>query len=196
MESRRPLIPASFALAFILFFFTFCEFNCGGQKIGSVKGINLVTGSQMEETSDMFGQRTQGEKVPPSIWAIIAFGCTIIGFAAFIIKAKKESAVGTVAGTIGVVSLIILQFVIKDSIDEKAQGQVQTEFKIAYWLALISLALASLLSYLGLRKVDSNSSAKSPLIFSSGEAKAFCSNCGSHIQGNAMFCSECGQSMK
>jgi hypothetical protein len=32
IASRRTLIPASFALAAIFFFFTFCDLKCSGQK--------------------------------------------------------------------------------------------------------------------------------------------------------------------
>jgi len=39
IEKRRTFIPISFGLIIIMFFFTFCTFSCGGQKIDSVSGI-------------------------------------------------------------------------------------------------------------------------------------------------------------
>ncbi len=152
IASRRPLIPASFALAIIFFFFTFCDFKCGGQKIGSIKGIELVTGTELKNHDMMSGQETRGEKIPPSMWAILAFGAAIIGLGAFLIKEKREAIIGTGAGAIGVGSMIILQFVIKSAMDEKGKGQIETDFQFPYWGALIALGVAGLISYLRMRQ--------------------------------------------
>lgn len=152
IASRRPLIPVSFALAIIFFFFTFCDFKCGGQKIGSIKGIELVTGTTIKDHDMMSGQETRGEKIPASMWAILAFGAAIIGLGAFLIKEKREAIIGTGAGAIGAGSMIILQFVIKSAMDDKGKGQIDCDFQFPYWGALIALGVAGLISYLRMRQ--------------------------------------------
>jgi len=152
IASRRPLIPASFAIAIILFFFTFCDLKCGGQKIGSVTGINLVTGTELKDHDMFTGREIKGKEIPSSIWAIFAFGAAIIGLGAFLIKEKREAIIGTGAGLVGAGSLIILQFAIKNAIDEQAKGQVETDFQFPYWGALIALVVAGLISYLRMKK--------------------------------------------
>lgn len=151
IASRRPVIPVSFALAIICFFFTFCDINCGGQKMGSLTGINLVTGTQME-TPTMFGQKTKGQEVPASIWAIFAFGAAIIGLGAYLIKEKREALIGTGAGLVGAGSLIILQFGVKSAIEKESKGQVHADFQLAYWGALLALGVAGGISYLRMQQ--------------------------------------------
>ena len=56
IEKRRTFIPISFGLIIIMFFFTFCTFSCGGQKIDSVSGINLVTGTRIENKDSQQNQ--------------------------------------------------------------------------------------------------------------------------------------------
>lgn len=152
IASRRPLIPASFALAIILFFFTFCDFKCGGQKIGSVTGINLVTGTELKDRDMFTGRETKGKEIPASMWAILAFGAAIVGLGAFLIKEKREAIIGTGAGVIGAGSMIILQFVIKNAIDKEAKGQVDVDFQFPYWGALLALGVGGLISYLRMRQ--------------------------------------------
>jgi len=152
IASRRPLIPASFTFAIILFFFTFCDFKCGGQKIFSVTGINLVTGTELKDHDMFTGRETKGKEIPASIWAIFAFGAAIVGLGAFLIKEKREALIGTGAGAIGFGSLLILQFVIKSTIDKEARGQLEADLQFPYWGALIAFAVAGIISYLRLQK--------------------------------------------
>jgi hypothetical protein len=152
IASKRPLIPSFFALAIIFFFFTFCVFRCGGQKIGSITGLNLVTGTELTNRDFITGRETKGQEIPANIWAIFAFGASIIGFGAFMIKHKREALIGTSAGAIGIGSLIILQLVIKNAIDEEAKGGIDTDFQFPYWGALIALAIAGIISYLRMQK--------------------------------------------
>lgn len=152
IASRRSLIPLLFAAVIIFFFFNFFTVSCGGQKVGSVTGINLVTGTELKDRDMFSGRETKGEKIPSSAWAIIAFGAAIIGLGAFLIKEKREALIGTGAGAIGFGSLLILQFAIKNAIEKKAEGAIQTDFQFAYWAALIAMGIAGFISYLRMQK--------------------------------------------
>jgi len=150
---RRPLVPVLFALVIVFFFFNFFTISCGGQRIGKVTGINLVTGTSLE-SKDMFSDReTRGGEVPPSGWAIVALAAAIAGLGVFLFKVKRQAQIGTASGAVGFVSLIILQFVIKDAIEDKAEvGLLKADFQFAYWAALLLMGLAGLMSYLSLPK--------------------------------------------
>ncbi|MCB0540604.1 MAG: hypothetical protein KDE33_24015 [Bacteroidetes bacterium] len=156
IASRRPLIPAAFAFALFCFFFTFCDLKCtaNGQKLASVTGFELVTGTQLKDHDMMSGRETKGEKIPPSIWAILAFGAAVIGLGVFLIKEKREALVGTGAGAIGFCSLLILQFVAKSAIEKKTEGQLAAEFQFAYWVALLALGIAGWISYLRMKQTS------------------------------------------
>ena len=148
LSNRRQLIPLAFALVIVFFFFTFCNFECAGQKFGSVTGFNLVTGTELASRDMITGSETKGQEIPPNVWAIFAFATSIIGLGAFLIREKREAKIGTGAGIIGFGSLIILQFAIKSAIDEKSRGGVDVDFQFPYWGALISFAVAGIVSYL------------------------------------------------
>jgi hypothetical protein len=152
IAGKRTLIPTSFALVIIFFFLNFFVIKCSNQKIDSVTGINLVTGTSLK-SNDMFsGAQTAGEKIPSSIWAIIAFGAAIIGLGAFLIREKREDLIGTGAATVGFISLVILQLAIRNAIEQKAQGQIEVSTQFGYWGALLAMGVAGLISYLRMQK--------------------------------------------
>jgi hypothetical protein len=163
IASRRSLIPLLFAIAIIFFFFNFFTVSCGGQKFESVKGINLVTGTQLK-SQDMFsGGVTNGEKIPSSVWAVIAFGAAIIGLGAFLIKEKREAVIGTGTGAIGFGAMLILNFAVKNAIEKKAAGApIEVDFQFAYWGALIAMGIAGFISYLRMQKTHNVVAAVAP----------------------------------
>jgi len=155
IASRRPLIPVLFAVVIIFFFSNFFTISCSGQKVGSVTGINLVTGTELKGHDMFTGEEIKGEKVPSSAWAIIALGAAIIGLGAYLIKIKSEAIIGTGAGAIGFVALLILQFVVKNAIENKAEGNpIQADFQFAYWGALVAMGIAGFISYLRMKKIE------------------------------------------
>jgi hypothetical protein len=157
IASRRPVIPVSFAIAIIFFFFTFCELKCGTQKIGSITGIELIKASSKIKDLGNLETEIHGKLETETILLIVfltnfAFGAAIIGLGAFLIKVKKENILGTFAGLIGAVSLIILQLVLKSEIDEIGKGFIETNFQFPYWGALIAFGIGGSISYLRIRK--------------------------------------------
>lgn len=152
IASRRSLIPVLFAAVIIFFFFNFFTVSCGGQKVGSVTGINLVTGTELKGRDMFSGGETKGEKIPSSVWAIIAFGAAIIGLGTFLIKEKREALIGTGAGAIGFGSLLILQFAITNAVEKKTEGAIQADFQFAYWGSLMAMGIAGFISYLRIQK--------------------------------------------
>lgn len=152
ISSKRSLIPILFAMVIVFFFFNFFTISCGEQKVGSVSGINLVTGTELKKHDMFSGKETKGEEIPSSIWAIIAFSAAIVGLGVFLIKEKREALIGTGAGAIGFGSLIILQFAIKSAIEEKGEGAIHVDYEFAYWGALVAMGMAGIISYLRMQK--------------------------------------------
>jgi len=169
LATKRSVIPIAFALIIIFFFFSFVDFKCNSMKVASLSGINLVTGTHVKTAADNFSSdnylnsidnnrtnpaQNAGEKVEPSLWAILALLMAIGGFVAFYKKIKSESLAGTAAGAIGFVSLLILRSAIKNKIAEQSGGMVPIEidFLFAYWASLLAFLIGGSLSYLRLKQ--------------------------------------------
>lgn len=163
VSQYRSIIPAAFALAFILFFFSFSNFKCNGAKVASLKGISLVTGTHLKlHGADLFNgdlpgnpaTSKQAQKIPANFWAILAFLSSVTGAILFYKKRKKESLFGALLGAAGFISLLVLQIIIKDKAEEYTNEMVKISagFSFGYWLCLISFFVAGGISFLRLKK--------------------------------------------
>lgn len=168
LAKNRSIIPVAFALIIVFFFFSFCDLKCNGVKVTSLTGINMVTGTHVKTAADnmfgsdtfnSFGQErpsstTDAQKVAPNLWAILALLMAIGGVAAFYKKIKNESLIGTAAGVIGFVSLLLLRSAIKSKIEGQGGEMVQVEidFLFGFWASVLCFVLAGGLSYLRLKQ--------------------------------------------
>jgi hypothetical protein len=148
----RPFSPASFALAFVFFLFTFCDFNCSGTRIASLKGIDMVKGTSIQQPS-LFGP-SKSQKIPPAPWAILAFVSSIVGFGLYFTTKKEKNILAAGVGAIGAAALLILQYVISDKIDKEGQGQIVAEFTFAYWGAFLAFVAAAVFNFTKAKRDD------------------------------------------
>jgi hypothetical protein len=151
---QRAIMPLSFAVVIILFFFTFCEFKCTatGRTLESVKGISFVAGKELRENDLITGRERPAGKIPPNFWAILSLGSAVIGLGAYLIREKREALIGIIAGIAGFVSLFILQYDIKSKITKDSEGQVNAVFQFPFWLALIAFVIAVVIGFLRRRQ--------------------------------------------
>jgi hypothetical protein len=151
---KRPLVPASYGLGIVFFFFSFFVIKCGDTKIATISGVNLVTGKEITANTSFgnSGNSSDNKNVDPNVWAIIALSSAVIGLGVYLFKFKKEELVGTIVSGLGVVSLTILGYTFKDSVNEAdLRGMVTVSLGFGYWGALVCILLAGVLSFLRLR---------------------------------------------
>jgi hypothetical protein len=159
---KRSYIPVLFSLVILFFFFTFCDFKCNSQRIASVKGIDLVTGKEInqefiESDLPMFKNSSMnieaGNKIDPNIWAIIAFISAILGLLTLALKGKIQLYSVIILGIVGGLSLLLLQNKIQSTLDQKSEFSIiSATFQFGYWAALVVFVVISIVAYLELRK--------------------------------------------
>lgn len=161
ISQKRMYIPAFYSLAILFFFFSFCDFKCNNQRIATIKGIELVTGTEIKQdviAEDLSILKNSSvdidttQRVEPSIWAIIAFIAAIVGVTFLFLKGKPQAYATIGVGMIGAVSLLLLQHQIQDKINQKSEFVIiSTDFQFGYWAALAVFILIPVLAYLSLK---------------------------------------------
>jgi hypothetical protein len=131
----KKLSPAIFGIALICFFLPFVNVSCQGQKVASYTGIQLVTGTTIEEPS-MFGQK-QVREVSGEPLAILAFLSGIAGLGLSFLKSKKSAIGPAVVGIVGLISLLLLKSEMDDDILREGGGMLQIEYTAGFWLTFV-----------------------------------------------------------
>jgi hypothetical protein len=187
MESNaQRLSPAIFVLALICFFLPFVTFSCQGQKVMSFSGIQLVTGTTIQEPQ-MFGP-PQSQKLNPQPLAVLAFVCGVLGLALSFVRGRARTIAPAVAGGVAAILLMALKSSIDSDVLSKGGGVIQANYDIGFYvvvlllLAAVGLNVFLLIQGRGLRF---------PVLTASSRDK-FCTQCGSRNLGTDVFCKECG----
>ncbi len=92
--------PAIFLASILCFLLPFITVSCGGQKVGSFSGLQLATGTTVNQPQ-MFGP-AQSEKVESEPMATIAILCAVAGLGLSFLRRRsggKQLANSTVNAT-------------------------------------------------------------------------------------------------
>lgn len=173
----RRFSPALFGIVAICFFLPFVALTCAGQELFDVRGIDLVTGTEITEEDlsgdvrDTLGQfedlgsetttetTDEGDKLDPQLWAIVALVVAVAGLiVGFALRDKNGPKLSAIFGIVGAVSLILLR-VTFDVEGEADTGQeigsidVGYDWRLGWWLALLLFLVQPLLHLTSRRRI-------------------------------------------
>lgn len=188
---HKRLSPAIFGLALICFFLPWFNVSCQGQKVATFSGIQVVTGTTVDEPQ-MFGS-AEKRKIEGETLAIFAFLSALAGLALSFIKTKKGTIGTMVAGGIGTVFLLLLKSKLDNDVLREGQGMLQLDYGVGFYMTLLlflSAAGVNVYSIMQDKKVYLPQGKSREAAFN------FCTQCGARVDSNALFCSECGHSLK
>lgn len=142
MKSRaKKFSPAVFGMIIISFFLPFAEVSCSGQRIMSVTGLQMVTGTTIQQPG-MFGEETESQKIAPQPLAIVTLSCVVIGLILSFIRNRRSAILPAVSAAIGTVTLVLLKSKIDNDVFTEGGGAIQVRYVLGFWVMLILLIVA------------------------------------------------------
>ena len=137
----KKISPALFGIIIICFFMPFIEVTCSGQKAMSITGIQMVTGTSIQQPS-MFGENTKGRKIDPEPLAIITFSSVIIGLLLSFMNKRKSAILPAIIAGIGTITLLLLKSKIDNDVLREGSGMIQVVFVFGFWATFLLLIIA------------------------------------------------------
>lgn len=182
----KRLSPAIFGIVLICFFLTWVNVSCQGQKVATFSGIQLVTGTTVEEPQ-MFGSAKK-RKIQGETLAIFVFLSACAGFALSFIKDKKGAMGTAVTGGMGIIFLLLLKSKLDNDILRQGQGMLQVDYGAGFYLTLLLF-----LSAIGANVYSMAQGKRISLLQGKGvSGYKFCTQCGAKNESGNEFCKECG----
>ena len=200
-ELKKFLNPLLFTVIIICFFVPFFNLTCQQQKIASITGFELITGTTistnglnkgLKGTSDFQNELNNGAKtdtVSPEPLALIVF-LLAVGALIFSFIEKISDISSAIAGLLGVLSMFFLNSVITDHLLGKIHYEpIAVECAVGFYLVIILFILLLIYNaYLYYQRVIYK-----PIELQSFGAKMrLCPNCGSENDLVSMYCNKCG----
>jgi len=185
-KHAKKLSPAIYVIALICFFLPFLTFSCQGQKVLSLSGLQLVTGTSIQQPQ-MFGP-PQSQKVDPEPLAILAFLCGVLGLAMSFLKGRASAIAPAATGGIAAILLLVMKSRIEGDVLNKGGGVVQVNYDVGFYI-VVFLFLAAV--GLNISVLMQGKSLPLPALKAGGGSR-FCTQCGSRNPNTNAFCKECG----
>jgi hypothetical protein len=200
-EIKKFLNPLLFVIIIICFFLPFFNLTCQQQKIASITGFELITGttissnglnkglsgisSQQNEINNSLKTDSVSAEPLAIIALLLAVGGLILSFF------EKFSVIGSaIAGLLGGLSLFFLNTVISDNILGKVNYQpLAVNCATGFYIVIILfILLLTYNAYLFSQRVMYKPQEVNPL----SERMRFCTKCGAENDLVSMYCNKCG----
>jgi hypothetical protein len=182
----KKLSLAAFLLALICFFLPFVTFSCQGQTVASLSGIQLATGTKIQQPQ-VFGPPKE-HKVDAEPLATAALLSVLAALVLSFLREKKWGVGSAALAALGVILLAALKSKLDGDTLRHGEGVIQVSYGAGYYLCLVFLLSAVGTSIYSLMAGKGDRMA-SPL--TAGDTK-FCTQCGTQNAASNLFCKKCG----
>lgn len=199
-ESARFISPALFLLVSLCFFLPFVSFTCQGQKIATVTGMELVTGTKIEKFEmEKFNPQTDDSELAKQNeldsepMAIAAFIFAILGIVVSLIS-RYSKILSIISAALGILMLLFL----RSSLGKQITGEfdfriVEISYEWGYYLAIIIFAAVFGLNLY--EKIAENKIVQADIDEIAGAGLIKCADCGHTNSEGSIFCSKCGHTL-
>ena len=135
MSNKTKVSPAIFAVSILCFFMPFVAVSCNGQRVATFTGVQLATGTTLEQPQ-MFGS-PQKQKVEAEPLAAVAGLCAILGLCFSFLPGARSAVAPALCGFAGVVVLLMLKSKLDADILKSGGGAFQLEYGAGFTLAIL-----------------------------------------------------------
>jgi hypothetical protein len=203
MAHKSKVSPVIFILATVCFLLPFVTVSCNGQKVASLTGVELATGTTVEQPQ-VFGP-AQKKRVGAEPLATLAALCALAGIGLSFLGSRLAIA-PAVSGTAGALFLLLLQSKLNSDMSKEVQGAFRLDWEVGFVLVLLFFIAGAAWNFY--QFFESRKLAAAPAVSSQAmranataapdpgtTASSFCTGCGKAIAAGARFCGGCGKAV-
>ncbi|MDA8088762.1 MAG: hypothetical protein M0Z61_00860 [Nitrospiraceae bacterium] len=145
MDFLKKISRAMYGIIIICFFLPFTTASCSGQKILTLTGFQMVTGTTVRQPN-MFGQQTKQKKIGTEPYAIAGFILAFIGLAISFSRNKTAYLFSAFISASGAVCLLLLKTKLDRDVLNSGQGLILLDYDFGYWVSFIIFILSAVLN--------------------------------------------------
>ncbi len=138
----KKISPVLFVAASLLFLMPFLSVSCNNQKVFTLAAIQLVTGTEVQQTGGFGGRESQ--HIDPEPFTIAVFVMIIAGIAFGFLKGKSSAVLSTMLSIASFILLLLFKNKTDAEVLQKGQGMFQVEYEIGFWLIAVVMVFAAM----------------------------------------------------
>ena len=142
MDLLKKISPSMYGIIIICFFLPFTTASCSGQKILTLTGFQMVTGTTVRQPN-MFGEQPKQKKIGTEPYAIAGFLLALAGFAISFSRNKTAYFFSAITSAAGAVCLLLLKTKLDQEALNSGQGLILLDYDFGYWASFIIFILSA-----------------------------------------------------
>ena len=137
-NSTNKLPPILFGIIILCFLLPFVNVSCSGQKVMSITGVQMLTGTTFQEPS-LFGEKTKSYNAKPEPLAAIILFIAAFGFLLLLVPSFYFKIWNFILSVAGAALLLILKTKIDGDFTSQGGGLsgLTLEYDIGFWFSFI-----------------------------------------------------------
>lgn len=139
-NSSLEILPIIFSLVILSFFLPFVNVSCSGQKVATLTGIQLVSGTAVQQPGGF--TKAENQEVHPEPMAIVAFVSGVFGLVIAFVRGKPSHVGSAAAGFAGAIALLSLKSKLDNEAMKQAGGMLMVRYEVGFWLTLVFFVTA------------------------------------------------------
>lgn len=136
-KKYKGLPKISTLVVVIAFLLPFFLIKCNGQTLASINGVTLCVGTEVGPNGNT--SSADAEIITPKVFAIVGLLAAIGGVVVAFVKFEKQILVQLILSSLGLLSLIILNFNMSLALGKSSSSQkmITIEMGMGYYLAFL-----------------------------------------------------------
>jgi hypothetical protein len=145
--NKRNLRLAPFVLTLLCFILPFIQISCRVDKsqtlkVASLTGIQLVTGTEIEQKDPFTGQ-VQKQKIPSEKWVVYALVCAAAATLLCFVSGAAGKLLPALLGAGGFICMLVVKKRFDDQMLKEGQGLLTIEYGLGFIATCILLLVGA-----------------------------------------------------
>jgi hypothetical protein len=142
---------APFLVGILCFLLPFMQVSCGGQKIISFTGVQLVTGFEFTQPVNHKTERVATEPL-----VVVAFIALVLGLLCSLSSQRIRSIAAAMAAGVAFVAMILLKIKWDGKIGENLADGITINYEMGFWLVGLAAIAGLVLSFMRVQDKEMN----------------------------------------
>lgn len=143
-KKKRQIRVAPFVITLICFILPFIQISCRGQKIVALTGLQLATGTEIDQ-KDPFSGQVQKKEIPRETTILLVLICAAAAIGLCFVAGKAGKLYPAIAGGIGFILMLVAKSRLDNDAIKEGQGGLSIDYQIGFILVCIFLLVGAVL---------------------------------------------------
>jgi hypothetical protein len=144
----------TFGAVLLCAFLPFVSVTCQGQRLATLTGVQLVSGTTLQEPTALGSNSEKVHRVQPEPLLIAVYVCALLGLLISSTSGNGAPRAGVLLASLGALGMLIVRARIENQAGQAGFSLtgLSIDYEIGFWLPLLLLSLTAVLGFRAVKR--------------------------------------------